>query len=128
VYKRRTQVWSFLVALILVAIFNVSAITIGDALWQRPMLARTITADPQLKPLDALKQLEQVDRPVGWTTTKLKSLFGWDGLELLLGWLITAVATLFGAPFWFDALQQVVRLKGSGPSPAEKVFDAGAAA
>jgi hypothetical protein len=36
------------------------------------------------------------------------------------GWLITAFAALFGAPFWFDVLQSVIRLKGSGPSPAEK--------
>jgi hypothetical protein len=50
------------------------------------------------------------------------------GLEILAGWFLTAVATLFGAPFWFDMLQQFVRLKGSGPSPAEKQSGAGAAA
>ena len=33
------------------------------------------------------------------------------------GWAITAAATLFGAPFWYDALQRVVRLKGTGPEP-----------
>jgi hypothetical protein len=37
-----------------------------------------------------------------------------------VGWLITAIATLFGAPFWFDSLQTVIRLKGTGPSPEEK--------
>jgi hypothetical protein len=50
------------------------------------------------------------------------------GLGLLVGWLLTAVATLFGAPFWYDLLQQFVRLKGSGPSPAEKQSGAGAPA
>jgi hypothetical protein len=39
----------------------------------------------------------------------------------IVGWVITAFSTLFGAPFWFDLLQTVVRLKGSGPSPEEKV-------
>ena len=43
-----------------------------------------------------------------------------SGTGPLLGWLITAVAALFGAPFWFDALQSIVRLKGAGPSPDEK--------
>ncbi len=38
----------------------------------------------------------------------------------LFGWIITAIAALFGAPFWFDTLQSVIRLKGSGPSPQEK--------
>jgi hypothetical protein len=37
-----------------------------------------------------------------------------------VGWLITALAALFGAPFWFDLLQSFVRLKGAGPSPQEK--------
>jgi hypothetical protein len=45
----------------------------------------------------------------------------------VLGWIITALASLFGAPFWFDTLQQVIRLKGSGPSPAEKTNNTAAA-
>jgi hypothetical protein len=49
----------------------------------------------------------------------------WDWTRIG-GWLITAFATVFGAPFWFDALQQIVRLKGSGPSPAEKGTNAAA--
>ena len=44
----------------------------------------------------------------------------WEWALAISGWLITSFATLFGAPFWFDALQRVVRLKGSGPSPEEK--------
>ena len=41
-------------------------------------------------------------------------------LTSAIGWMITAVSALFGAPFWFDTLQNLIRLKGSGPSPAEK--------
>jgi hypothetical protein len=44
------------------------------------------------------------------------------------GWLVTALATLFGAPFWFDVLQGFVRLKGAGPSPAEKISGGAASA
>lgn len=32
----------------------------------------------------------------------------------LLGWLITAVALSFGAPFWFDILGLAVNLRGDG--------------
>jgi hypothetical protein len=46
----------------------------------------------------------------------------------VLGWVITALASLFGAPFWFDTLQQVIRLKGAGPSPDEKTNKTAAAA
>jgi hypothetical protein len=42
--------------------------------------------------------------------------------------LITAFAALFGAPFWFDTLQLIIRLKGAGPSPQEKKSGAAAAA
>ena len=52
----------------------------------------------------------------------------WDWPEMVLGWLITAVAALFGAPFWFDLLQRVIRLKAAGPSPKEKASDTAAAA
>ena len=44
---------------------------------------------------------------------------GW-WITTVLGWLITAGATLFGAPFWFDALQNFTRLKGTGASPSDK--------
>jgi hypothetical protein len=134
-YKRWTQLLSFAVALVIAIIFNVSAIGLGRALWQQPMLARTIapTANQTSeKALDQLKELleqaGELEVPVGWTSSKFHALWSGAGIETILGWLITAVATLFGAPFWFDALQQIVRLKGSGPSPAEKRADTGAAA
>jgi len=76
--------------------------------------------------------------PIGWTAQLLPQIPDnatnqertdqWAIWILLhtAGWLITAFATLFGAPFWFDALQQIVRLKGSGPSPSEKGTNAAA--
>ena len=36
------------------------------------------------------------------------------------GWLISAVATIYGAPFWFDMLQKITRLAGTGPVPPDK--------
>jgi hypothetical protein len=57
------------------------------------------------------------------------TLLSWGALGIAsLGWLITALSTLFGAPFWFDLLQTVIRLKGAGPSPVEKVDGKGASA
>ena len=35
----------------------------------------------------------------------------------LLGWLLTAFAVSFGAPFWFDALSKLGSLRTSGPKP-----------
>ena len=46
----------------------------------------------------------------------------WSFLRLLflypLGWLVTALATMIGAPFWFDVLSTLMRLRASGPMPA----------
>ena len=39
-------------------------------------------------------------------------------LTNLLGWLLTAAALTMGAPFWFDALKNVVGLRSTGPKPA----------
>jgi hypothetical protein len=85
--------------------------------------------------------LEQLNTtlPVGWPNGLGYELYkDRDGRAFRLsagefgiafvGWLIVALSTLFGAPFWFDLLQTVIRLKGSGPSPQEKVDGSGAAA
>jgi hypothetical protein len=141
VYKRRTQIWSFVLAFLVAAALNVSTIEIARELWLRPTLAHTLAPQVGFTAKQALDQMSELGLPVGWTQERLKSLgsiegakvalkdFGSiKGLELAVGWLLTALATLFGAPFWFDALQQIVRLKGSGPSPAEKSSGAGAAA
>jgi hypothetical protein len=126
-YKRKTQFWTFAIALIMAGAMNVNSINVGKELWLRPMLARTIASDPNLKPLAAFKQLEELGVPIGWTAQRFSELGSPSGLEVLLGWLATAAATLFGAPFWFDALERLVRIKGTGPSPAEKRSGRGAA-
>ena len=81
---------------------------------------------PQKQPIgnaEADRTLDVLTKylPVGWSgeSWPLED----DPMHWLLavvGWLITAIATLFGAPFWFDTLQAVVRLKGTGPSPMDK--------
>lgn len=127
-YKRRTQLWTLALAFGVAVAGNIDTLAIGRALWQQPMLARTIAATTDQTSRDLVLGLGQLQLPVGWTCERFARLGGLTGLEMLLGWLITAFATLFGAPFWFDALQQFVRLKGSGPSPEEKQNRTGAAA
>lgn len=78
--------------------------------------------------IDSLKQLEEL--PIGWQNQKfckmelgcssLVEIHRYDYTSFLLiifGWLITASAALFGAPFWFDLLQHLTRLRGTGPKP-----------
>ena len=35
-----------------------------------------------------------------------------------LGWLLTALAGLMGAPFWFDTLKTLVNVRSAGPKPS----------
>jgi hypothetical protein len=147
-YKRRTQLWSFIIAIVMAILLNVSAINIGQTLWIRPMIVKAIAPEAELigkldadkNPADQFEGLVKLGIPVGWTASDFAQVFpgyeghfpfGWPSpgvcFNLLAGWLITAIAALFGAPFWFDALQRIVRLKGAGPSPAEKADKTAAA-
>jgi hypothetical protein len=45
---------------------------------------------------------------------------GWDWPATVLGWIITAFAITLGAPFWFDLLKKVIRIRGSGVKPEEE--------
>jgi hypothetical protein len=38
----------------------------------------------------------------------------------ILGWVLTALAGVLGAPYWFGLLSKVVNIRGSGPKPEEK--------
>lgn len=125
IYKRFSQLWAFLIALAVVVLLNIDTIHIAKVLWQQPSLAKGITVAPAGTAADALSQLTQLGFPLGWTGWPIEQYFsenlpllGW--MSAIVGWLITALATLFGAPFWFDLLQRVTRLKGTGPTPGAK--------
>jgi hypothetical protein len=150
-YKRRTQAVAFLIGLAIAIGLNVSAIRVALALWDQPLLARavatTVPASGSAAPdiVEAVRDLQAMNLPIGWIPdngsagkVSRNNIFsisppglgedpGW-WLTTILGWLITAGATLFGAPFWYDTLQHFVRLKGSGPSPQETAQKKGAAA
>jgi hypothetical protein len=71
---------------------------------------------------DALAALYSANLPIGWSNQTIKGRFvsPLAIASLIGGWLITALATLFGAPFWFDALQKITNLRGTGVKPNEK--------
>jgi hypothetical protein len=105
-YKRQAQLVSFLIALLLAILMNIDAVKLFQALWLHPALvAQLDTANPPT--LAALAAL-----PVGWQGVSVS--FNLDMLVRIGGWLITASSALFGAPFWFDALQKLTSLRGTG--------------
>lgn len=149
-FKRWTLVWTLLIALPIAVVFNMDSIRIGTLLWEQPFFADSLKSPKlapssdgvpasvdeaiatEQRALSDIGTMAQAGLPVGWANGHFFQAIDVDGswyplwkkpgalLSSLLGWLVTAVAALFGAPFWFDSLQTIIRLKGSGPSPAEK--------
>ncbi|WPQ63640.1 hypothetical protein SIO70_02030 [Chitinophaga sancti] len=56
----------------------------------------------------------------------LKEYDDWGGR--ILGWLLTAFAISLGAPFWFDLLNKIIQLRGTGPKPVAANTDDGSPA
>jgi hypothetical protein len=62
--------------------------------------------------------------PLGWGPENRSAPSVLGVLEKIAGILLTAAALMLGAPFWFDVLGKVARLRSSGkradpPEPAE---------
>ncbi len=114
-YKRRSQLCCFIIALVIAALFNIDSFHLFATLWQHPSITAGITPPASSKdiPWEMLMSL-----PIGWTDgTTLSSAASAINFSQSTGWLVTASATLFGAPFWFDLLQKLVRLRGTGNKP-----------
>jgi hypothetical protein len=114
-YKRRQLLISLLLALLLAILFNIDSIHLFRTLWQQPALAAHLHDAPgALDPavFDALMAL-----PIGWT--KFPPVPDADFALQVAGWIVTASTALFGAPFWFDLMQRVVRMRSTGARPEE---------
>jgi hypothetical protein len=119
-YKRRQLLISLLLALLLAILFNIDSIHLFRTLWQQPALAAHLhdapgvatpgTLDPAV--FDALMAL-----PIGWT--HFPPVPNADFALQVAGWCVTASTALFGAPFWFDLMQRIVRMRSTGTRPEE---------
>ena len=114
-YKRSQLLISLLLSLLLAILFNIDSIHLFRTLWQEPALAAHLREAPgalDRAALDALMTL-----PIGWS--KFPPVLNADFALQVAGWLVTAATALFGAPFWFDLMQRVVRMRATGAKPEE---------
>jgi len=121
-YKRKTQFWTFLFALVTAVGFNVDAHQVMATLWVLTVNNHgpaTVVTEPTTVD-GALSSLSQL--PIGWHRLwSLQShLLEYAVLWAIPGWVVTATAALFGAPFWFGLLGKVADLRGVGGKPAEE--------
>ncbi|MGF1606423.1 MAG: hypothetical protein ACFB22_08795 [Rhodothalassiaceae bacterium] len=86
--------------------------------------AAASTALPNLSGLQA----EIASFPLGWDCPNHHDLIGWPNLAcndndlwdyvlVGFGWLLSTLAIMLGAPFWFNVLQRVGNIRGTGKKP-----------
>lgn len=141
-YKRKTQIIVIVIGVILVPAINANAIVMAERMWKDDAVRSAIlvqagaqasaspaaegqaaTADERLSnAADSIDKVDQVGMPLGWTGAAVPDGDVAGIATMIAGWLLTILAISLGAPFWFDTLSRVSRLRSSGkpetPLPA----------
>lgn len=137
-YKREAQLILAAIAVVVVLALNANAITIGQRLWEDVglrtavvQLAEEATAEtPGATPTEKLENaaaavdgVKALGVPLGWTSDGEDPRYVdvADAQFLyrdILGWLLTIAAVSLGAPFWFDTLSRLSRLRSTGKPEA----------
>jgi hypothetical protein len=126
-YKRRTQVWTIVVASCLTIAANADTLNVARRLWTDPAVRNVVIEDAKIKATQPKPENEQsiteVEREqlgsvLGWSEEALK-VDAWGWVSRLIGWIFTIIAVSLGAPFWFDILNKIMNLRNAGKSPNE---------
>jgi len=139
IYKRSAKRFNLILAFAVAVLLNVDSIALARTLWVDRALRevtvglaqRYVEADAQ-QPAAELEErmkavqgsLASLDLPIGWSASPSSGEFrGVPAAWTCLGWILTALAITIGAPFWFDALQGLLKLRISAPRPARAEKD-----
>ena len=117
-YKRKVQLMIAVLAAALTFAVNIDSMQIASRLWSDKPLRTAVAqkaaaAKDAQSAADAVDSVDQLKLPLGWGAGNAPSDVG-GVLRRIPGWLITIAALSLGAPFWFDLLSRVARLRGSG--------------
>lgn len=139
-YRRKVQLWLLLYAVLVSAALNLDTVAIARTLWQDKVVRdAVVAAEANAKPptapdsstvADRVASVQKLNLPVGWSSHGSPGdPQRWPGRDVgglvvkLAGLLLTIGALSLGAPFWFDLLGKLsrVRLSGDKPPPAPPV-------
>lgn len=142
-YRKRIQKVLWILAFVVAFTLNADALQMAKRLWVEPSVrqslvsqAETATTQPT-ENTDASTTLETLTVPLGWHLESARDdpqgfpiyqdwEMIWALLSKLIGLTLTAVAISFGAPFWFDTLSKLARLRSGGaPPPASDAIRTG---
>ncbi len=127
-YKRRVHAILPVIAAIVVVLLNADTLAAGKVLWRDDAVRAAVVKeanDIATGTLDdvALEQaVKKLDLPLGWNlsfgdapTQVPNDPISW--VQKLIGLLLTIGAIQLGAPFWFDLLSKIVRVRATGAPP-----------
>jgi hypothetical protein len=143
-YKRKAQLILCGIALVVTVALNANTLTMAERLWKDPAVRTAVVQQASgsavsgeaqgATPEDLKKAADNVDGvaklgvPVGWSGSStdprhvdfIHPWYNW--VAIVGGWFLTLAAVSLGAPFWFDTLSRLSRLRNSGkpetPLPA----------
>ena len=109
-YKRKVQVVLLVLSIVITLSLDIDTVRIGNAFWNDQALRSAVVVEAQNdRTSNAVEHVEQLDLPIGWGSNTPDNL-----AASIPGWVLTIAALQLGAPFWFDLLSRVARLRGSG--------------
>jgi hypothetical protein len=142
-YKRKIQWVGIICGVAIAVLVNADTISLSLSLWQNSVLRDAVTEaatiyvqkgdEPNAR--QAQEQLANLGLPIGWSFRFADyspitpddprdfpvTAAGW--FAKLTGLLVTGFAISQGSPIWFDLLNRLVNLRGSGPRPATPAED-----
>jgi hypothetical protein len=137
-YRRKVQLLLFIFAFFMVVLLNADTLTTARVLWRDDATRASIVARAEAAAkqgeagdVDVQQAVNDLDIPLGWelsfgdgSTQLPNDPLAW--LAKFLGLALTIGAVMLGAPFWFDLLSKVSRVRATGaPPPASDAVRSG---
>jgi len=127
-YKRRVHAILAVIAALVVILLNADTLAAGKVMWRDDAVRAAVvkeatdTARGPLEKDDLEQAVKKLDLPLGWQldfgdepTQLPNDTVSW--IQKLIGLLLTIGAIQLGAPFWFDLLSKIVRVRSTGAPP-----------
>jgi hypothetical protein len=136
-YKRKVQLILFVIATAVVCLLNADTLTAARVFWRDDATRAAVVtkanaaAQGSAGDVNVEEAVKDLDLPLGWelsfgegSTQLPNDAMSW--LAKLAGLALTIGAVMLGAPFWFDLLSKIVRVRATGaPPPASDAVRSG---
>ena len=114
-FKSRTNCWFFGVAAVLVFISNADSIRLSNEIYRNPAIQQVLVEQAQVIVASGMEEQQQSGklRDMMQAFPLLGQRSGPRDRLTWTGYLITVLALMMGADFWFNALQKLIRIRTS---------------